>query len=123
MLDGGGSTQCIFPEGNIYSSRIVATVVLFWEKGVKTEPVKNEPPAAKNEVKCPYMEPTRLIKRGSIGAGSKWVQWQLNRHGSSLDVDGDFGKLSVNALIAFQKKKGLDADGICGPATRAALKL
>lgn len=123
MLDGGGSTQCIFPEGKLYSSRIVATVVLFWDEDAKDEPVKNAPAKTTTETKCPYMEPTRLIKKGSIGVGSKWVQWQLNRHGASLDVDGDFGKLSVNALIAFQKKKGLDADGICGPATRAALKL
>lgn len=118
MLDGGGSTQCIFPEGEVRSSRIVATAVLFWDKDSKDEPAQ----PIQNS-RCPYMEPTRLIKRGSIGAGSKWVQWQLNRHGASLDVDGDFGKLSVEALTAFQKKSGLDADGICGPATIAALKL
>ncbi len=33
MLDGGGSTQCIFPNGKIYSSRKVPTVICFWEKG------------------------------------------------------------------------------------------
>ena len=38
-------------------------------------------------------------------------------------VDGNFGKASVTALIEFQKKSGLIADGICGSATRAVLKL
>ena len=33
MFDGGESTQCIFPKGKIYSSRIVPTLLLFWAKG------------------------------------------------------------------------------------------
>ena len=64
-----------------------------------------------------------FIKKGSLGSGAKWVQWQLNRHGASLVVDGNFGKASVTALIEFQRKSGLIADGICGSATRAVLKL
>lgn len=32
MFDGGGSTQCIFPKGKIYSSRRVPTLLLFWGK-------------------------------------------------------------------------------------------
>lgn len=118
MMDGGGSTQCIFPEGKVASTRKVATVLLFWDEDavVKTE-------VATLQTKCPYAEPTRLVKRGSLGTGAKWVQWQLNRHGSSLKVDGNFGKLSVAELTAFQKKSGLVVDGICGSATRSVLKL
>lgn len=37
MMDGGGSTQCIFPNGKIYSSRKVPTVLCFWEKKNKEE--------------------------------------------------------------------------------------
>lgn len=33
MMDGGGSTQGIFPGGELKSSRKVATVILFWEEG------------------------------------------------------------------------------------------
>ena len=33
MLDGGGSTQGIFPGGKVTSSRKVPTLLLFWEKG------------------------------------------------------------------------------------------
>ena len=38
MLDGGGSTQGIFPGGKVTSSRKVPTLLLFWEK----EPAKAE---------------------------------------------------------------------------------
>lgn len=31
LMDGGGSTQGRFPNGNVYSSRLVATVILLWE--------------------------------------------------------------------------------------------
>lgn len=37
MLDGGGSTQGIFPNGKIYSPRRVPTVLLFWDKEVKKD--------------------------------------------------------------------------------------
>ena len=118
MLDGGGSTQGIFPDGKLTSSRKVATVLLFWDEDSKIE-TNNTP----EQTKCPYAEPTKNIKKGSLGNGAKWVQWHLNRHGSSLVVDGNFGNLSVAALVAFQKKSGLVADGICGSATRSVLKL
>ena len=39
MLDGGGSTQGIFPGGKVVSSRKVPTLLLFWErKAVKEDP-------------------------------------------------------------------------------------
>ena len=31
MLDGGGSTQCIFPDGKVTSERIVHNLLCFWE--------------------------------------------------------------------------------------------
>ena len=40
MLDGGGSTQGIFPAGKVASTRKVPTLVLFWEEA----PVKAEDP-------------------------------------------------------------------------------
>lgn len=39
MLDGGGSTQGIFPGGKVVSTRKVPTLLLFWErKAVKEDP-------------------------------------------------------------------------------------
>lgn len=37
MLDGGGSTQGIFPNGKIHSARVVPTVLCFWAKSNKEE--------------------------------------------------------------------------------------
>lgn len=50
MLDGGGSTQGIFPGGKVVSSRKVPTLLLFWEQKATTAnptpaPVNPEEPA------------------------------------------------------------------------------
>ena len=106
MLDGGGSSQCDFAGQRITSSRRVQHYLLVYLK----------------RDGCPYPEPTALVRQGSSGSGARWVQWQLQRHGGDLAVDGAFGAESDRTLRAFQKAHGLAADGICGPATRAALK-
>ena len=50
MMDGGGSTQGIFPGGKVTSSRKVPTLLLFWERKAATTnptpaPVNPEEPA------------------------------------------------------------------------------
>ena len=50
MLDGGGSTQGIFPGGKVVSTRKVPTMLLFWERKAATTnptpaPVNPEEPA------------------------------------------------------------------------------
>ena len=37
------------------------------------------------------------------------------------EIDGDFGKITLGALLAFQFENKLEVDGICGPSTQAAL--
>nr|DAE24629.1 MAG TPA: lysozyme family protein [Myoviridae sp. ctPVE25] len=108
MLDGGGSVQ-LSQEGDeyIYSTRRVHNYLCFWRKQTDS---------------CPYPEPTALVRQGSSGDGARWVQWQLQRHGGDLAVDGSFGAESDRTLRAFQLAYGLEVDGICGPATRARLK-
>lgn len=108
MLDGGGSVQ-LSQEGDeyIYSTRRVHNYLCFWRKW---------------EDGCPYPEPTALVRQGSSGDGARWVQWQLQRHGGDLALDGSFGAESDRTLRAFQEAFGLEADGVCGPATRERLK-
>lgn len=106
MLDSGGSSQCDFQGQRITSSRRVQHYLLVYLK----------------RDGCPYSEPTALVRQGSSGDGASWVQWQLQRHGGDLAVDGAFGAESDRTLRAFQLAYGLDVDGICGPATRAHLR-
>ena len=69
----------------------------------------------------PYPVPIRTLKKGLIGQDVKWLQYELVESGYKLTIDGDFGKNTHNALIAFQQSAKLDVDGKAGPATRKAL--
>lgn len=66
-----------------------------------------------------------MLKKGSTGSEVKTMQTMLIACGYSCGpdgADGDFGKNTLSAVIAFQDANGLDADGIYGPLTRAALE-
>lgn len=52
-----------------------------------------------------------------------WLQTQLNKYGAKLTVDRKMGPATKAAVKKFQMDKGLHADGIAGPLTRAALKV
>ncbi|NEP91099.1 MAG: peptidoglycan-binding protein [Okeania sp. SIO2C2] len=56
---------------------------------------------------------------GSTGEDVKYLQTVLNAivANNSLVVDGIFGNLTKEAVIAFQKRYGLTADGIVGLQT------
>ena len=63
-----------------------------------------------------------VLKQGSKGA--QVVNLQTKLKGLGFDpgsADGRFGPATKKALIAFQKSKGLRADGIAGPKTNQAL--
>ncbi len=65
---------------------------------------------------------TAVLRQGSTGAEVKEVQRRLKNWGYYTgSVDGIFGAGTKKAVIAFQKKNGLTADGIVGKATYAAL--
>jgi peptidoglycan hydrolase-like protein with peptidoglycan-binding domain len=69
----------------------------------------------------PYKEPVVYVKLGSRGVDVKWVQYELNRRGYGLKVDGIAGDKTINAVKDFQLKFGLKVDGIVGQATRKVL--
>jgi peptidoglycan hydrolase-like protein with peptidoglycan-binding domain len=61
------------------------------------------------------------VRKGATGQNVKTIQYLLNAHGASLSADGDFGSATHSAVVSFQSANGLDADGIVGPLTWAAL--
>lgn len=63
------------------------------------------------------------LRRGSKGGYVKELQTLLNYSscGARLSIDGEFGSLTEIAVIAFQKMRGIRADGIVGPVSWAEL--
>lgn len=72
-------------------------------------------------------ETGRILRYGSSGADVRVVQDRLNTVHRALPpvprvtVDGNFGRRTENAVIAFQRIVGLGADGVVGNATRTRL--
>lgn len=66
--------------------------------------------------------PDPVLRIGNRGQAVLNIQRALVKHGQRLVLDGDFGPATRRAVIAFQRKRGLVADGIVGPATWAALR-
>lgn len=63
-----------------------------------------------------------LSKQGSQGDEVTQIQTKLKNWGYySGNVDGIFGEETKKAVVSFQQKNGLTADGIAGSATLAAL--
>jgi hypothetical protein len=71
----------------------------------------------------------RSVSMGMRGKDVGELQEALKRlgcrdkDGHPLRVDGDFGRRTYDALRAFQHAHGLDARGVFGPKTRAALRV
>lgn len=63
-----------------------------------------------------------VIRKGDKGPAVAMLQAALKYHGFDPTwIDGDFGTRTHNMLTAFQKKRGLEVDGVCGPMTWAEL--
>ncbi|MDR3591532.1 MAG: NlpC/P60 family protein [Negativicutes bacterium] len=63
-----------------------------------------------------------VIQEGDMGQEVSEVQSKLGALGYSAGpADGDFGASTAAAVKAFQKDRGLEADGVIGPSTYRAL--
>lgn len=69
----------------------------------------------------------RVLRRGMVGEDVKSVQLHLKNvyplYAGSLDVDSDFGPAVEAAVKEFQRRSGLDDDGVVGASTWAALNI
>ena len=62
-----------------------------------------------------------FAQRGTKGPLAAAIQAALREAGYSLDIDGEFGPKTETVLWEYQKKNGLEVDGVAGPATYAKL--
>ena len=76
-----------------------------------------------------YMFSVGSVQNGSKGSDVKLLQRLLKSNGfrgadgKLLTIDGDCSTNTVYAIKSYQKKKGLSADGIAGPATWKSILL
>lgn len=61
------------------------------------------------------------MRKHALGAHVAFLQRQLNTHGASLEITGLFDAATEAAVIAWQTRANLVADGIAGPKTLASL--
>jgi putative chitinase len=62
------------------------------------------------------------LRRGSKGEDVARLQSLLRDLGFGVAIDGDFGPGTEVAVSRFQSERGLEADGIVGPATWSAFE-
>ena len=63
-----------------------------------------------------------VLRRGSFGASVGDLQELLQAKGIPVAIDQDFGPATEFAVTEFQRRAGLEADGIVGAKTWKALK-
>ena len=69
----------------------------------------------------PYKLTHHLLKQGMKNESVKWLQFELNRLGYALAVDGKYGPKTKAAVSAYQKARWLKVDGIVGKETLKSL--
>lgn len=71
----------------------------------------------------PAVHSARTIRKGCTGADVQEMQNALYKKGylRNNEIDGDFGVITLGAVLAFQFENKLQVDGVCGAKTKAAL--
>ena len=94
-----------------------------WEMSLTPTPLPDAPDsvlAVTPDPSLPTAEP--VLRTGMTGENVKNLQSRLYTLGYyTAEIDGQYGLATKEAVIAFQKANGLDADGIVGEATRKVL--
>lgn len=79
---------------------------------------------AKISKKGDFTVEMRVLKNGCSGSDVRALQILLTGNGwdgGTWGADGNFGKQTENAVIAYQKQKGLQVDGMAGPETMKSI--
>jgi putative chitinase len=70
----------------------------------------------------PLIKADPVLRRGDSGNAVRDLQSALIGFGFAVLVDGDFGRHTADAVIEFQRSRGLKADGVVGAITWATLR-
>lgn len=106
---GGNQSDAI----NVQTYSVDDVIAWVWPRGV---PLPMPGPT-------PEPDEKPVLSKGDSGPYVIELQNDLNMQldGCRLDVDGDFGSATEEAVIDYQLTRGLEADGVVGPQTWAAL--
>lgn len=119
-VGGGKVIEASGTQAGVCTSNLKDGKWKYWGELKKVELEKSAEPEKPEP--APDNRPT--LRKGSKGDAVKRVQEELIARGYDLTpygADGDFGKRTEAAVKQFQRDHGLEADGIVGPKTYAAL--
>lgn len=107
IANGGGVCKKTYFNSNLPGTKFITPDYS------KVQEIKNEG----NDT--PSISTSSILKMGSNGSAVKTLQKNLNALiKAKLTVDGEFGTATYNAVIRFQTKYKLTADGIVGENTQ-----
>lgn len=114
-------------EINASASRVAAMADKIRKSRSAAQPVKAKPKPTTASTTKVTTATVGLMKKGDKGNDVKSLQRDLNRifpayKATPLDVDGDFGPSTEDAVQEFQSRTGLKADGVIGEKTRAMFR-
>ena len=94
-----------------------------WEMSLTPTPVPDAPDsvmAVTPDPSLPTAEP--VLRNGMTGEAVKNLQSRLYTLGYyTAEIDGQYGAVTKDAVLTFQRINGLDADGIVGAESRNVL--
>lgn len=70
----------------------------------------------------PLCLPDALLRPGDHDHDVKLLQRALRNAGYQLEIDGRFGRITLECVRSFQSSHGLTRDGLVGPDTWDALQ-
>ena len=114
VLKQGTSVEVISTSGNWYKVKAGGTKGYVVKKYIKKESASSSSSSSGKEG-----DPCSV---GDKGPAVRWVQRKLKSLGYLSSVDGDYGSGTKAAVMAFQKRNGLSANGKANSKTIAKLK-